>query len=126
MSAWTFWDFVEDSGRVPFSEWRAGLPMGAQAFIDGRILSMAGLVRWQEKWISRYQGAPKLFELRIPFMKVQYRPLGCYGPNRSFVLLAGATERDGKLEPISAVNVADRRRRIYEATHGNVRRHRFD
>ncbi len=124
MPVWTFYDFVEPTGRVPFWDWFSELPEDAQAHIDIRILQMEGLQRWSEKWISAYKSKGRLFELRIPFNKVQYRPLGMYGAGHSFVLLGGATERDGSL-PQSIVKAAVQRQDLLAKEPHHVRRHRF-
>jgi hypothetical protein len=124
-SGWTFYDFVELSGRNPFLEWKEGLPEEASAFIDARILVMAGLARWSEKWASKYRTTEKIIELRISFDRVEYRPLGAYMPGHSFILLAGATERDGRL-PTSIVDAAVRRQQQAETEPQHVRPHRLN
>ena len=83
-------DFIEPSGRNPFAIWQAELQPDAQAAIDTRLLAMEGMERWPEKWISDYKGYDGIIELRIPFNRVQYRPLGTYQPKRTLVLLGGA------------------------------------
>lgn len=124
MPVWTFYDYVEPSGRVPFGNWLATLPDEVQAHIDARLLVMRGLMTWSEKWISSYRSTGKLYELRIPFNKVQYRPLGMYASGRAFILLAGATERDGKL-PAETVRMAvDRQKLLWKEPH-HVRQHRY-
>jgi hypothetical protein len=125
MARWTFYDYVEASGTVPFRDWLLALPPEPQAFIDARILQMAGLQRWPEKWVSTYRGADKLLELRIPYNKVQYRHLGIYAPNRSFIFLAGAIERNGKI-PGDTITAAVRRQKDVEANPSHVRRHQFN
>ena len=124
MPAWTFYDYVESSGANPFVDWHSGLQPDAQAFIDARILQMSGLLKWSEKWISKYRGTEKIFELRITYMKVQYRPLGCYAPARSFVLLAGAIEKDSRL-PKETVDAAVRRQKTFEVDFSYARPHRY-
>ena len=124
MTVWTFYDYVEPSGRVPFWDWLSGLPEDAQAWIDTRILYMAALLSWSEKWISSYQGPGKLYELRIPFNRVQCRPLGMYAPGRAFVLLAGAIEKGGKL-PRATVAAAVQRQQQHLREPHHVRHHRF-
>lgn len=124
MEKWTFYDYIEPTGRIPFLEWLVGLPDEAQAAIDARILMMTAVPRWSEKWISKYKTTDKVYELRIPFQKVQYRPLGCYKRGWSFVLLAGAIEKDGKL-PKEIVSAADQRQKILEKEPHRVREHRF-
>lgn len=123
MAVWTFYDFIEGSGQNPFFEWWSGLPVEAQAFIDARILQMRGLERWSEKWISKYKGADKILELRITFNKVQYRPLGIYAPNKSFILLGGAIEKD-KIDK-SIIEAVIRRAILFRMEPGHVREHRF-
>lgn len=124
MSVWTFYDYVEPSGRVPILEWSSGLAEEVQSIIDARLLLMAGLITWSEKWISSYRSSGKLYELRITFKKVQYRPLGMYAPGRTFILLAGAIEKDGKL-PTDTVRAAIERQQLLWKEPSYVRRHRY-
>jgi hypothetical protein len=101
------------------------LPWDAQAFIDNRILVMSGLRRWSEKWISKYRGTDKIYELRIPHKKVQYRPLGAYGQGFSFILLCGSIEKGDKI-PTAIIDTAVRRQRDLENGSGYVREHQFN
>lgn len=123
MSHWTFYDFIEPGGRNPFYEWKAGLIPEAEAFVDARILQMAGLARWPEKWISKYKGTQSIFELRIPFMGVQYRPLGTYAKGYSFVLLGGGIEK-GRI-PKETIAVVVKREAILRENPHYVRPHRI-
>ncbi len=125
MAEWTILDFVDAGGRCPFFEWQSQLPFDAQAHIDARLLQMAGLRRWPEKWVSKYQTAEKIYELRIPFNKIQYRPLGVYAPNRKFILVEGAIEKGGK-SPARAVARAERRQRLLVKEPHHVREHRYN
>jgi len=113
---WTLWEFEQPSGRRPFSEWLAGIPEAAQAFVLNRLLKMEGVTRWPEKWASDYKGYDGIVELRVTFNKVQYRPLGMYGKHerRSFVLLAGAIEKNRKLPKSALKAAADRRDQLLE------------
>ena len=125
MAEWTILDFVDAGGRCPFFEWQSRLPLDAQAQIDARLLQMAGLLRWPEKWISKYKTTEKIYELRIPFNKIQYRPLGVYAPSRTFILVEGAIEKGGKI-PASAVARAKKRRRLLAKEPHHVREHRYN
>ncbi len=124
MTVWTILDFLEPGGKCPFFEWQSRLPLDAQAQIDARLLQMAGLLRWQEKWISKYKTTEKIYELRIPFNKIQYRPLGVYAPSRTFILVEGAIERDGKI-PARALARSERRQRLLAKEPHHVREHRI-
>lgn len=107
---WTLASYVSAAGARPFEKWLADLPEDARAAIDERLLMMEAMERWPEKWASSYKGRPGIVELRIPFNKVQYRPLGAYSPHlrRNFVILAGAIEKGDKI-PTSDLDAAERR-----------------
>ena len=119
-------DFWEISGQNPIREWMAGLPKDAQAAIDVRLLQMMGMELWSDKWMKKYKNADDLFELRIPFNKVQYRPLCCYGPRRKqLTLLSGAIEKGGRI-PRRVVRVAERRLKDLKKDGTRAREHQFD
>lgn len=124
MDRWQFQDFIEAGGRAPYQEWASALPDDAQAFIDARILQMAGLLKWPEKWASKYRGTDKIIELRCTFMKVQYRPLGVYAPKYTFVFLGGGIEKDDTI-PREVIEAVVRRYKTLEANPTYVRRHRY-
>jgi phage-related protein len=106
MSIWTFLDYVEITGRNPIQDWLRGLPDDDRAKIDYRFQQMAGMERWPEKWISKYQ-TTELFEFRIKG-RVQYRPLGIYWGRHVYILLAGAIEKGDKI-PKQDVETAEKR-----------------
>jgi phage-related protein len=108
MPFWTFFDYVEKSGRNPIREWLDGLPEDDHAKIDYRLIQMAAMrPPWPEKWISKYR-TTELFEFRITGNKVQYRPLGIYWGRLRYVLLAGAIEKGDRI-PKSDIDTAERR-----------------
>jgi hypothetical protein len=115
MGLWAFGEYAEPGGVAPFSIWLRDLETGPQAFVDNRLLKMAGLRQWPEKWASKFQGTEKLIELRIPYNKVQYRPLGIYSPWRrySFVLLGGAIEK-GRIRKEVIDTMLARQKRVEE------------
>jgi hypothetical protein len=83
---------------------------------------MEGMERWPEKWVSDYKGYDGIVELRIPFNRVQYRPLATYQPKRTLVLLEGAIEKGGKI-PVGDLDRADKRRKILLEEPDNVKPH---
>ena len=124
MAVWTFWDYVEPrSNRVPYDDWYSALDEAVQAFIDDRVLKMAGLEKWPEKWATKLSGYEELIELRVTFQKVQYRPLGMYLPERRFVLLDGTIEKNNKL-PKGVLDAADFNSKFLRREPWHVRRHR--
>jgi hypothetical protein len=106
MAAWTFLDYITDSGANPIEKWLSEREEDATGAILSRLISMEGMPKWPEKWATHLSGWSGLIEIRIPFNKVQYRPLGIYQPGRRFVLLRGAIEKGGKI-PVSDLNAAD-------------------
>jgi hypothetical protein len=127
MPIWTFVDYVEESGRNPFAEWlRREIPPEAAVAINGRFTAMRGMERWPDKWVSDYQGYVGILEARIPYDKVQYRPLFMYSiaVRRQLVLLSGAIERNGKIRR-ALLDAASNRREILLKEPGRVERHRF-
>ncbi|HUY39921.1 MAG TPA: type II toxin-antitoxin system RelE/ParE family toxin [Candidatus Binataceae bacterium] len=119
---WTFDDFLDSTGESVIEQWFAKIGVEPEAFIDRRLKAMMPMIQWPEKWVSKYKGT-NLFELRITFNKVQYRPLGCYAPDHHFWLLAGAIER-GKI-PKSDIDAATQRRRMVLTGAARVREHDF-
>lgn len=125
MALWTFYDYIETTGRNPIREWLDDLPPAASAKIDYRLRQMVAMSKWPEKWVSKYQGTDDIFEFRITADKVQYRPLGtCYG-TKQYLLLIGAIEKGDKL-PRSDVETAQRRLAAVRKETGHVALHRYD
>lgn len=126
MSVWTFFDFVSARGVNEIHEWLNSreVPMGAKAKINARIASLQGFPLFPEQYFSAYRGWDDLYEIRVGFGGVQYRPFGCYGPGRrTFTLLVGGVEKGSV--PIGLLEVAHERRKIVHADATRVRRHDF-
>jgi hypothetical protein len=109
---WKFREFVSDSGGQ-FENWVNGLPLADQAKIDlfiGRLRLMKTL---PPKLVFPLKGYKKIYELRIKGPHMQYRPLGCYGPDKNeFTLLIGAKEVGDELEPKNAPSKAVERQKL--------------
>lgn len=99
--SWRFFDYVERSGANPYALWHAGLEEDAQAIVDARIGTMEGQQTWPPKWTSDMKGRDKIFEIRITWNKMQFRPMAMFAPTvrRGVVLLGGGIEKSGKLPP---------------------------
>jgi hypothetical protein len=112
MPIWSFVDFLEANGSNPVRVWFVDeIPDGARATIDGLILRMQVMPLWPPKWTSDYQGIEGVFEIRVPFSGVQYRPFAMFSPatRRQVVLLCGAIERGGKIRRSILHTIARRR-----------------
>lgn len=109
---WTIRHYVSGSGSYPFRDWYEALDEEVQAAFDARLRSLRQQPR--NGWIMphfRLLHGPcaGLGELRFKARRVQYRPLGFFGPGpNEFTLLIGATENGGALRPKNVCAVASR------------------
>ena len=125
MALWTFYDYIEATGRNPIREWLDSLPPADSAKIDARLRQMTALPKWAEKWVSKYTGTKELYEFRITGKDVQYRPLGTYFGIKQYILLSGAIEKGGKI-PASDIENAERRLSSARKDHAHVAFHQYD
>jgi hypothetical protein len=117
MSYWKFKFFHNEQRTDLIEEWLAGLCIEARAKIERRFTYLAALeykVDWRRPFAAKLKGKKysTLYEIRITWDKIQYRPLGCFGPREEeeFTLLIGAIERGtGIFEPRRAPDIAIRR-----------------
>jgi len=119
---WIFKVFV--LGNNNYTEWEQSLPARGRAKIGLFIRRLANIKLWPPKLVFpiAVRGHSKIRELRIKGDKVQYRPLGCFGPNRGeFILLYGAYEKDDVFIPKDAPERADDRRILMEAGKGYLK-----
>ena len=126
MSIWVFCDFISVRGVNEIHEWLNSqeVPSRAKAKINARIASLQGFPIFPEQYFSAYKGWDDLYELRVVFGGVQYRPFGFYGPERrQFTLLVGGIEKGSV--PKTLLKVAHERRKIVCADPTRIRRHNF-
>jgi hypothetical protein len=126
MSIWAFYDFISARGVNEIHQWLNSqeVSAGAKAKINARIASLQGFPIFPEQYFSAYKGWDDLYELRVVFGGVQYRPFGCYGPaRRQFTILVGGIEKSSV--PKQLLEVACERRKIVYADSTRVRRHDF-
>ena len=115
MKIWNFKVFVSDRGTKEIDNWLDSLPPKVKAKIKKRItyLEISELSKWVRPYVAKLHGSDDIWEIRVIFANVQYRPLGCFGPKENdFTLLIGAEEKGGRLEPIDAIRIAAERRRL--------------
>jgi len=125
MAAWRFFDYVNARNENEILAWISSLPKKAQAKIDNRILVLQAYEgSWPPLYVSALKGYKDIFELRIGFSGVQYRPLGFFGPGeREFTLLIGAIEK-GKLSRRDCETAVDRMRSV-RSDRSRVHEHEF-
>ena len=124
-SEWTFRDFLDGRGTNVVREWIHTLPPAAQAKIDTIVLLLQVRKVWPPQYVSNLRGYDGIFELRVGFCGMQYRPLGCHGPGRKeFTILIGCVEKGGKL-PKNDCETAVERKKIILRDLGRTCEHDF-
>lgn len=120
-----FRDFVTAAGRNVIEDWVAEIPGTAKLRLTTILQYLAGLRDWRScDWVAPLSGDGEgLFEIKFTNKNIQYRPLGCWGPEGGqFTLLAGAIERGDRFEPPNVVDTAQARRREFRTKPAQDRR----
>jgi hypothetical protein len=132
---WTFYHYVaaNTSGRDVIVDWIAKQPQGTRARLRAQLNARINELRLVER-LDRSVGVGQLheecsglYELILKVDKIQYRPIGCYGPAKQgeFTLLTGAIEQGDKFtEPDVCRRAHERASRISDPRY--VCLHRFD
>ena len=80
---------------------------------ETRLRYLGNTEVWSPDFVKKLKGYEGIYEIRIRYEQVQYRPLGCLGPNnREFTLLIGALEKDSEFVPKNAPNIAYNRKEL--------------
>lgn len=125
MWLWEFLDYYNQRGDNEIHDWLNSLPLPAKAKINARIFALQGFSIFPEQYFSAYKRWPGLYELRVVYANVQYRPFGFYGPGRGqFTLLVGGIEKGSV--PKGLLERADDRRKTVEASPDRAKPHNFD
>jgi hypothetical protein len=125
-----FHDFIDRGGGNPIREWLHSLEVAARIEFQEALRTLEEVQQPSRNELKPLtEGKCKgLWEVRLRWKKVQYRPIGFQGPGkRELTLLFVATIRDNKLNPPNTCDTANRRRALVEADP--IRRkceHRYD
>ena len=107
---WIVKHYVAANGGSPFKDWYDSLDKDVQAVFDARLDYLKQQPRngWSMPHFRLLHGpCVGLGEIRFKVKRVQYRPLGFFGPEANqFTLLVGAIEKGGKIQPASACTSA--------------------
>lgn len=126
-SSWSFYDHFEQDKNC-LKAWLDSLDASVREDVADKLrtmlLSMRSMRVWPEKWFSAYKGRDDIYEIRITFKKVQYRPFGCYKPSRwCFTLIGGSIEK-GDTIPSGDLDILEARMKA--VTWRTARSHEFD
>ncbi len=111
MPVWVFLDFKDNSGANQIEDWLNGLKLNVRkqvkATLKAKLDIHQHLPELREPVFKPLQGYDKIFEIRFKASRTEWRPLGCYGPERrEFTLLVGAKEQNNRFVPRSAPDTA--------------------
>ena len=111
---WTFYSFL-DRGSCVIHQWmeNAGVKKKAIVKIERRFSYLSFQQTWDPPLAKKLKGYDDIYEIRIRYESIQFRPLGCFGPSpKAFTLLIGAVEKDHNFIPRNAPEIAVQRREL--------------
>jgi hypothetical protein len=117
MKEWIFKKFIDFDRKDDISEvgeWLAGLPHVARTRMNAIIAYMEITQVWTNtRYFKALKGYDGIYEIKFIVNNIQYRPLGCYGPDRKqFTILIGATKKGRRFNPINAPEIATERKKM--------------
>ncbi|MBU1182576.1 MAG: type II toxin-antitoxin system RelE/ParE family toxin [Proteobacteria bacterium] len=118
MDEWSFKIYGTNESDV--DAWIEGLSPKAMARMDVIINHLRVTRVWGRPYIAALKIHSGIYEIIFTVQNIQYRPLGCYGPNdKEFTILTGATEKGNKFNPLNAPLKAEKRRKdIFQGREG--------
>lgn len=129
---WKFYDFVNERRENEILAWATAQGPKLRARLNALIRYLELLDRFSRAdnvGLLRKDGPCKghgLIELIITIGKVEYRPIGWYGPgSREVTLLVGATERGNDFDPRNACAQAVNRKRLVMTSGRYIVDHKF-
>ena len=128
MGFWKFKDYLNEARENEIRAWLNTLSKKARIKIDQRIRHLENVQHFHQEpqYIKKLVGYDGIYEIRVVFAGDQYRPLGCYGPDRGeFTLLIGAFEIGDRFDPKDAPDQAVERMAIIKKDRSRVCDH-FD
>ena len=129
---WRFLDFVNQRGENEIHQWLNQQGPTVKARINALIRNLEILDRAFDRpdSVGLLRKPPckgeQLIELIAKIDKVQFRPIGWYGPEpREVTLLVGAIEKGGRFEPRNACHMAIQRKGLVKSNRRHGRDHDF-
>jgi hypothetical protein len=126
MKHWRFMAYISEAGTNLILKWYESLDEDAQADFDITLNILAGTQDWRGlKQFKILSGKyVNLGEIRFVTNKVQYRPVGYFGPNtRQFTLLIGCSKKGRVYKPPDAFDTALKRLSLFRQGRGSIHEH---
>jgi hypothetical protein len=110
---WTLKSYTSPNGKTIVSEWLDVQSEEVQEAFIARMKFLRGLPAngWNRPRVGQLRrGSCKgLFEIVISLPNVEHRPIGYFSGKMEFTIVAFATERDSKFDPITICDTAQSR-----------------
>ena len=113
MNPWKLKGYLTNQGENVVSEWCRSVEDDEWLAFAFNMDYLCGQPanRWGRPWAEKLHGECKgLVEIIFEVRNIQHRPLGYYSGEMEFTLLFFATEVNNRFEPITACEIANRRR----------------
>lgn len=125
-----FNDLLDSEGRNIIRHWLDhDVPTRARVKIDQVLKNLRVCDRLKPPIVVKIKGDSYagVFEVRVLSDKVQYRPLGGYGPHQGeFTLVVGAIEKNDRITPPDAFETASRRIAEVNTSRRRVCEHEYE
>jgi hypothetical protein len=122
MDNWKLNVYINDAGDDEIDGWLTSFLPDVEAAIRTFLKFLITQEYLREHFVKKLKGSKKLYEVRIRHNKVQYRLLGCYGPQqKEFTLLIGTIKKGKIWNPPSAIKSAEKRYKLIYANNKYVR-----
>jgi hypothetical protein len=116
------------SGKTLVREWYDEQDESVQAAFETalKFLSQQPPAWWDRPRVGKLRKECKgLIEIIFEVGNVQHRPIGYYSGKLEFTIVAFATERGGRFDPVNVCETAKKRIAIIEADKERAREFRF-
>lgn len=120
----TIYDYVSGSDKNLIQSWMDGRTTREKAKLNATLITLREIPQsdWQNyKCAKKLKGQADLWEILAFPENVQLRPIGFFGPGGgAFTLLVGVIKKGGRLQPATALNMAQKRK---EDVRNNPQQH---
>ena len=124
---WTFWGFRTGPNQDVITDWYKERTPETRAKFDQRIRVLRNQPpqHWRRPWIDKLERQCEgLWEIRFKADRIQWRPLGFFGPgNGQFTILLFAKEKGNRFVPRLACQTALGLKAKVLMDHGRIRQY---
>ena len=129
MAKWAFFVYIGSDQKASFALWREEVDRRIRFRVDNIVRHQSGEAVMKDPFKS-LTNTGGLWELKITFNSIEYRPLGFQGPGpQEFTFLAAATKtgrNPTRWDPRNAIELAQARMEAVTRNRSLISGYRFD